>query len=175
MYDCIISTSKSINDDNSLLNCRIEGIENKSPDLIILDRNLKLKKNLKLFNIIKNRNIFLFTSKFNSKKINFLKKRGIKVFVLKSLKSNKDFTKFFLILKNKGYNRIFVESGLTFLNFLIKNRFLKNIYIFKSSISLKKTGLNNANKNLLKKIKLKNLIKVYLYGDKLYKERLNYV
>ena len=47
--------------------------------------------------------------------------------------------------------------------------------IFKSSISLKKTGLNNANKNLLKKIKLKNLIKVYLYGDKLYKERLNYV
>ena len=43
MYDCIISTSKSINDDDSLLNCRIEGLENKSPDLIILDRNPGVK------------------------------------------------------------------------------------------------------------------------------------
>ena len=48
MYDCIISTSKSINEDNSLLNCRIEGLENKSPDLVILDRNLKLKKEIEV-------------------------------------------------------------------------------------------------------------------------------
>ena len=44
MHDCIISTSKSINDDDSLLNCRIDGLKNKSPHLFILDRNLKLKK-----------------------------------------------------------------------------------------------------------------------------------
>ena len=45
MYNCIISTSKSINDDNSLLTCRINGLEKKSPDLIILDRYLKVSSN----------------------------------------------------------------------------------------------------------------------------------
>ena len=45
MNDCIISTSKSINHDNSLLNCRIKGLENFNPDLFIIDLNLNLKKN----------------------------------------------------------------------------------------------------------------------------------
>ena len=49
MYDCIVSTSKSINEDNSILDCRIEGLEKKSPDIIIIDRNLNLKKNLIIF------------------------------------------------------------------------------------------------------------------------------
>ena len=43
-YDCILSTSKTVNLDNSRLNCRIEGLENKSPDVVIIDRKLKLKK-----------------------------------------------------------------------------------------------------------------------------------
>ena len=41
----ILSTSKSINSDNSLLNCRINGLNNYKPDLFIIDLNLKLKKN----------------------------------------------------------------------------------------------------------------------------------
>ena len=49
-YDCIMSTSKSINYDNSLLNCRIDGLNNNKPDLFIIDLNLNLKKNLNLKN-----------------------------------------------------------------------------------------------------------------------------
>ena len=79
---------------------------------------------------------------------------------------------FFLILKNKGYSRIFVESGLTFINFLIKNKFLNNIYIFRSKNSLKKLGINYSSSNIIKKINLKNAINVNLFGDKIYKERL---
>ena len=37
-YNCLISTSKTLNNDNSLFNCRIDGLEKKSPDLIIIDR-----------------------------------------------------------------------------------------------------------------------------------------
>ena len=44
--DCIFSTSKTINQDNSLLNCRIDGLNNFKPDLFIIDLDLKLKKNL---------------------------------------------------------------------------------------------------------------------------------
>ena len=57
---------------------------------------------------------------------------------------------------------IFIESGLTFTNFLIKNKFLDNIYIFKTNISLKKNGSNNTSINIIKKIKLKNKLKINL-------------
>ena len=69
-YDCIISTSKSINSDNSLLNCRISGLNNNRPDLFIIDLNLKLRKNLLLNTLLKKRKTFLVTSKNNFKHIN---------------------------------------------------------------------------------------------------------
>ena len=51
-HDCIISTSKSINRDNSLLNTRINGLNENKPDLFIIDLNLKLKKNLLLNSLL---------------------------------------------------------------------------------------------------------------------------
>ena len=66
-YDCIISTSKSINKDNSNLDCRIKGLENKSPTIIIIDRFLKIKKNLNLIKK-KKKNIYLLTSVNNRSK-----------------------------------------------------------------------------------------------------------
>ena len=77
-YDCIISTSQTINKDNSLLNCRINGLNRFKPDLIIIDRNLKLKKKLKLYNISKKRKTYIFTNSNNKKKFLFLKKRILK-------------------------------------------------------------------------------------------------
>ena len=58
-YDTIISTASSINKDNSLLNCRINGFDIYKPDLIIIDRDLKLKKNLKLINISNKKEILI--------------------------------------------------------------------------------------------------------------------
>ena len=74
--DCIFSTSKSINKDNSLLNCRIEGLNYYKPDLFIVDLNLKLKKNLFLNKIIKKRKTYIITKKENSKKSIIYKKKG---------------------------------------------------------------------------------------------------
>ena len=70
------------------------------------------------------------------------------------------------------YSRILIESGLTFMNFLIKNKFMNNLYIFKTLQKLKQNGINYSRSNLIKKIKLNNKINVNLYGDELYKERL---
>ena len=80
--DCIFSTSKSINKDNSLLNCRIDGLNNYKPDLFIIDLNLKLKKNLLINNIINKRKTFLITKKI--KKNKFFKKKGFKIIFIKS-------------------------------------------------------------------------------------------
>ena len=42
-----------------------------------------------------------------------------------------------------GYSRILIETGLTFLNVLIKNKIIHDLYIFKSNKKLGKYGKNN--------------------------------
>ena len=104
--------------------------------------------------------------------ISYLRKRRIKIISVNSLKNKKDFINLFKILKKYAYNRILVESGLIFLNRLLKDKIINNLYIFKSSIRLKKNGQNNASNEFLKKLKLKNKIKVNLNGDELYKIKI---
>lgn len=167
--DCIFSTSKSINKDNSLLNCRIEGLNNYKPDLFIIDLNLKLKKNLSLNSMINRRKTFILTKNKNKNKVKLFKKKGYKIIFIDFLDNKNDFKKMFKYLYKLGYSRVFFETGLTFLNSLIKYRLLNNLYIFQSNKKLKKSGLNNNSYKYLKKFKLRKKIKVELNNDSLYK------
>ncbi len=171
-YDSIISTSKSINEDNSMLNCRLKGFNHNKPDLIIVDINLKIKKKLNLFKEVSKRRIFLVTSILKSKKISYLKKIGVKIIPIRSLKNKSDFINLFKSLKRYNFNRILVESGLIFLNELLKNGLVTNLYVFQSSNILGKNGKNNTSNNIIKKFKLANKIKVNLNGDKVYKVKI---
>ena len=171
-YDAIISTSKSINKDNSLLNCRLNGFNNNKPDLVIIDLNLRIKTKLNLFKKDNKRKIFIVTSVLKGKKISHLRKKGIKIIPTKSLKNKNDFINLFKILKKYAYNRILVESGLIFLNELLKNKLIFNLYIFQSSIRLKKKGKNNTSNNIIKKLRFYKKIKVNLNGDSLYKVKI---
>ena len=168
-YDCIISTSKSINYDNSKLNCRIEGLNDHSPDLFIIDLNLKLKKKLLLNNLLKKRKTYLITLKKNNKKILFYKKLGFKFILIDSLYEKKDFNYLYKKIYKMGYSRMFVETGLTFLNHLIKNKLIDDLYIFKSNFKLGKYGKNNDTSRHLKNI-LPKLLTINLNGDKLFKK-----
>jgi diaminohydroxyphosphoribosylaminopyrimidine deaminase/5-amino-6-(5-phosphoribosylamino)uracil reductase len=171
-YDSIISTSSTINKDNSLLNCRINGLDQNKPDLIIIDLNLKIKKNLKFLNLPKKRKVIIVTTIINDNKTRYLAKKGVKFIQIKSLENKKDFINLFKILKKKGFNRILVESGLKFLNSLLKKELIFNLYLFKSSIKLGRNGHNNVSTDIIKKIKLTKEIKVNLFGDKLYKVKI---
>ncbi len=171
-YEAIISTSRSINDDNSELNCRINGLEKKSPDLVIIDRKLKIKKNLKIFNNKYPKKIYLYTTFNNKSKIKWLKKKKVKVIVLKKMDNKKDFSDILSDLIKKNYSRLFVEAGLRFTNFLIKNKFLDNLYLFKSDKKLDKNGINYGSDKIIKNFKLKNKLQVNLNSDKIYVEKL---
>ena len=166
-YDCILSTSKTINLDNSLLNCRIDGLDKFKPDLFIIDLNLKLKKNLLLNKIIKKRKTFIITNKSNVKKVGIYKKKGYKFIFLNALKDKKDFILLYKKIYKLGYSRVLLETGLIFLNTIIKNKLIKNLYLFKSNQNLRKTGKNNISSNFLKKIRFKP-ISINLNGDKLF-------
>ena len=170
MNDCIFSTSKSINKDNSLLNCRIKGLNYFKPDLFIIDFNLKLKKNLLINNLMNKRKTFLITSEENKKKINFYKKKNFKIIFIKSLDCKNDFKKIFKIIYKLGYRRAFFETGLTFLNSLLKFELVNILYVLQNNIMLKKKGLNNDSSQYLKKIKLNKKIRINLKNDSLYKK-----
>jgi diaminohydroxyphosphoribosylaminopyrimidine deaminase/5-amino-6-(5-phosphoribosylamino)uracil reductase len=170
-YDCVISTAKSVNNDNSLLNCRIEGLENKSPAVIIIDRSFKIKKNLKIFKD-RSRKIFIFTQTKNTFKEKYFKKIGVNIIKLKNSKNSKNnVCEVYFYLKQLGFNRILIESGVKYINEALQNNLIKNFYLFKSSLSIKNAGKNNASITLIKKLKatIKNKVKINLNGDSLYK------
>ena len=171
-YDSILSTSYSINKDNSLLNCRIEGFDNNKPDLIIIDRKLRLRKKLKLFSLPSKRKIYLFTSSNDKKKISFFKKKKIKVIKIKDLENKKDFFHLLKKIYQFGKRRVLIETGLTFLKELLKYNIINNMYIFRSSTKLNKNGYNNIKSDYLKKFSLNNKINVNLNGDELFKLRM---
>ena len=89
------------------------------------------------------------------------------------MNTREDYIEIFRSFTKLNFSRVFIESGLTFINFLINNKLLNNIYIFKTDADLNKNGFNNSSNKLVKKIKLKNKLKVYLDSDNVYLERLN--
>ena len=173
-YDCILSTSKTINKDNPLLDCRIEGLEQKSPAVIIIDRLFKIKKKLRIFEN-KSREVFIFTQTNNKFKEVYFKKIGVNIIKLKRPNKKKnDVSEVYFILKQLGFNRILIESGIKYINSILKCNLIKNFYLFKSSFSLKKNGKNNTKSGLIKKLKAttNNRVNVNLNGDILYKIQL---
>lgn len=168
-HDCILSTSKSINQDNSLLNCRINGLNNNKPDLLIIDLKLKLKKKLLLNKYLKNRKTFLITTKKNFSKTLAYRKLGYKIILINKLKDKYDFNLLYKKIYKIGYSRLLIEAGLTFLNSLIKNEMINDLYIFKSNKRLGKNGKNNDTSNNLKKMRAKPLT-INLNGDILLKK-----
>ena len=65
-----------------------------------------------------------------------------------------------------------IEVGLTFLNNLIKNRMIHDLYIFKSNKKLGINGKNNNTSKYLKKINPK-ILTINLNGDNLLKKNFN--
>ena len=140
---------------------------------MIIDRKLRLKKNLALYSLAKKRKTYLLTTSNNSKQTSFLKKRNIKIIKLNSLLTKDDFFNLFRKLFQLGKRRILIESGLIFLNQLLKMNFINNLYIFKSNIKLKSNGFNNSKKNLIKNLKILKQVNVNLNNDKLLKARIH--
>ena len=172
-YDTIISTSETINRDNPLLNCRIDGLNNNKPDLVIIDRNLKLKKKLNLFKFTNKRKTYLVTTSKDNKKMSFYRKKKINIVKMDKLQNSNDFNILLKKIYILGKRRILLESGLVFLNKMLNLRLINNLYIFKSGKKLKKIGYNNTKINILKKFKMHEEEKVNLNDDKLFKIRIN--
>ena len=117
--------------------------------------------------IINKRKTFIITNKSNLKKVGTYKKKGYKFIFLNALKDKKDFILLYKKIYKLGYSRVLLETGLIFLNTMIKNKLINNLYLFKSNRNLRKIGKNNISPNFLKKIKFKP-VPINLNSDKLF-------
>ena len=126
--------------------------------------------NMILNNLLKKRKTYLITLKKNLKKITKYKKKGYKFILINSLENKEDFSKLCKRIYKIGYTRLLVESGLTFLNYLIKNKIINDLYIFKTNNNLGKNGKNNNTIEYLKKSFFSKEVKLNLNGDKLFKK-----
>ncbi len=174
-HDCVMTSSKTIINDNPSLTCRIDGLKDRSPSRIILDNKLKISINSK---IIKEANIFntiVFYNKTNAKKIKLLKKLNIKIFKTSLDNSGHlDLIRSLRKAKQLGFSRIFLESGIKLATSFLKKNLVNDFKIFISNNNLGKNGRSKIKKyfRFFLKNKKKTIEKVNLLGDKLISYKL---
>ncbi len=173
-HDCIITTSKTINTDNSLLTCRVNGLYSRSPSRIILDSKLKVNINSKIFKEAKKFKTIIFYNKIDKKKINTLKKHNVKLYKVNINKDGSFNLKDLLTkVKKLNFSRIMIESGIHLIKNLLKNNLINEFKIFISKKNLTNKGRGNA-KFLIKLLKNKRKVieKVNLFDDKLFSYKI---
>jgi len=174
-HDCIISSYKTLSRDNSLLTCRIKGLENRSPTRIILDSKLKISLKSKILKDAIKYPTFIFYNKFNEKKINLLKKLKVKTFkISNNFNGDLNLKSALIKIKNLGFSRIFLEVGANLISSFLNDNLVDDFKIFISSKKLGKNGKINIKKhlNIFLKDKKKTIEKVNLLGDKLISYKL---
>ena len=163
----------TINKDNSILNCRINGLNAISPSRIIIDKNLNLRKNLNIYKSTKKIKTYIVTSSKNKIKKKFFKSKNINLIKMDNNREKFSYREILSKLKKKGFSRILCESGFYTTKGFLRNNLVHNLYVFKSNKTLNKNG-RNSYKNLLSilRIKDKKKIKVNLSGDEIYKLKI---
>jgi len=175
-HDCIITSSKTIIDDNSRLTCRIKGLEKRSPSRIILDNKLKISLKSNIIKEAAKYHTIIFYNINNIKKIKKLKKLKIKLLKISlDIEGNLDLYEVLTNAKKLGFNRILLEAGQKLINNFFNQDLINDFYLFQSKNYLRKRGRYKMLDNL--KLFLKNKQhyneKVNLFGDNLIVYKVN--
>ena len=138
--DAIMISSKTLNIDNSKLNCRLKGYENFSPKRIILDRNLDINLNTYIFKTAKKFETIIIHNSINKSKIKILKKQKINLLKLK-LDNKKNFDLKIVLKKlySIGITNLLVEGGDNLTKNMLKKKLVNQFYLFKSIKNLSKS------------------------------------
>ncbi len=168
--NCILTTYKTINEDNPKLNCRLEGLEKFSPQVAILDKNINIKKSSLLIKNARKKRTFLFYNRINKKKIKFLKSKKIKLIYTPLINGNLDFNFVIKKLYKFEITSILVESGKLLTLSLLNNNLFNEFYLFKADKKLNKRGnikVSNIKRILSKKFKNVKINETFLKKDNL--------
>ena len=142
--DAIMTSSSTIINDNPLLDCRLNGLENRSPIKVILDRHLKVSSNYKIYNSSSKNIIFLYSlmeMKNHLTEHKFVKKIKID----KYLNDECFFSYIFNDLANKGINNVLIEAGSIINTLLLSLKLVDELIIFRSGSVIGNDGVSFVN------------------------------
>ena len=174
-HDCLLTSIKTVSEDNPLLNCRIQGLESYSPTRIILDKKLRISFVSRIVKSANKVRTIIFYNQDNKEKIKRLKKLKIKL-IKTSTDAKGDFNlkEILIKIKSLGYSRIFLETGLNLCTSFLNKGLINDFQLFVSNQKLGSNGINSFKKNMnlfLKDSEFLN-VKVNLFGDRLLSYRI---
>ena len=138
--DAIMTTSSTIIADNPEMNCRLAGLQNRSPTKVILDRYLKVTRDFKIYNSSPNTDILTYSFLEIAK--NFHKNKKIKnVKIEKGLSNEKYFNTIFNDLAIRGINNLLIEAGSKINTILLSLGLIDKLLIFRSGKIIGNDGL----------------------------------
>ena len=135
--DAIMTTSSTIILDNPEMNCRLKGLENRSPIKVILDRYLKVTPDYKIFNASPNANIWIYNL---FKTDNHLSKNK-KIKIDNDLNDDKFFTFIFRDLAMRGVNNLLIEAGSKINTILLSLGMIDKLIIFRTGKIIGNDGI----------------------------------
>ena len=163
--DAIMVTYKTLNNDNSKLNCRIKGFSNFSPKRIILDNKLQTKINTYVINTANKNNTLIFYNQAKKSKILEFKNKKIQLIKSKINQQGKfDIKAILKKLYTHNCRNLLIEGGDSLTSHLLKNRIFNKFYLYKSPKNLsKKTEYLKFNSLDVLKKNYKNKFNLNLY------------
>ena len=162
--DAIMTTSSTIILDNPEMNCRLKGLENRSPMKVILDRYLKVTSDYKIFKSFPNENILIYNLLKSDN--DFSKNKKIKI--NNDHNNNKFFDFIFKDLAMKGVNNLLIEAGTKINTILLSLCLIDKVLIFRSGKIIGNDGIpfiDQLNINSMNNIQNYKLSKLRAFDD----------
>ena len=137
--DSILISSKTLNQDNPKLNCRLKNLNNFSPKRIILDNLLETKNDSYIFKTARKNNTIIFYKNANRSQVSIFKKKGINLVKSKLTKNGYfDIKSIFKKLYTLGCRNLLVEGGNNLSKNIIRKKLFNQFYLYKSPKKLSK-------------------------------------
>lgn len=141
-HDAIMVGINTVLVDNPSLDCRISGLQGRSPIRIVLDSKLRVPLDSKLCDT-STQSTWVMTASDDKAIIQSLENKGVKVFkVLINAQGELDLNQVMAVLAKEGITRLLSEGGGRVNASLMRAGIIDRIIWFKSSESIGETGLN---------------------------------
>ncbi len=152
-HDAIMVGINTVLVDDPSLDCRLNGLKDRSPIKIIIDTDLKTPIESKLVKYSKN-DLIIFTNLLESNKINQFKNKGINVVnINKNNEGLLEIKEILSFLNKININRLLIEGGSTLSNSFVEKNLINLIYWFSSEKNASEDKLLNKSDKKLNKIR----------------------
>ncbi|MEW6456887.1 MAG: bifunctional diaminohydroxyphosphoribosylaminopyrimidine deaminase/5-amino-6-(5-phosphoribosylamino)uracil reductase RibD [Acidobacteriota bacterium] len=132
-YDAIMVGIGTILKDNPLLTIRHKTWEDKKIVRIILDSNLRINPDFKIFSTLGRGKLIIFTKKFNEeKRIEIFKQNNVEIIGVNEKNGKLDLNEIFRKIAEKDITSVLIEGGSSLISSVMKERIADRLILFVS-------------------------------------------